>query len=68
MKPEILMVAPLDAQVRGRAESDAPYVFYTKLVTMAADVDFLVVTAAGGEATRRAVDRPVLEALTPFKY
>ncbi|MBV8329734.1 MAG: 2-hydroxyacid dehydrogenase [Verrucomicrobia bacterium] len=47
----------------GRKESDVPYMFYTKLVTMAADVDFLVVTAAGGEATRKAVDRPVLEAL-----
>jgi lactate dehydrogenase-like 2-hydroxyacid dehydrogenase len=32
---------------------------------MAADVDFLVITATGGDGTRKAVNRPVLEALGP---
>ena len=32
---------------------------------MAGDVDFFVVTSAGGNATRKIVNRPVLEALGP---
>jgi hydroxypyruvate reductase len=48
-----------------RKRLDVPYAFYTELVTLATDVDFLIVTAAGGEATRKAVNRSVLEALGP---
>jgi hydroxypyruvate reductase len=48
-----------------RKELDVPYASYRDLVKMAGDVDFLVVTAAGGDATRKIVSRPVLEALGP---
>jgi hydroxypyruvate reductase len=48
-----------------RKRLDVPYAFYTELVTLATDVDFLIVTATGGEATRKAVNRSVLEALGP---
>lgn len=48
-----------------RKELDVPYAYYRDLVKMAGDVDFLVVTAAGGDATRKIVSRPVLEALGP---
>jgi hydroxypyruvate reductase len=48
-----------------RKELDVPYAYYRDLVKMAGDVDFLVVTAAGGDATRKIVNRPVLEALGP---
>jgi lactate dehydrogenase-like 2-hydroxyacid dehydrogenase len=41
------------------------YVFYPALAKLAADVDFLVITAAGGDSTRKVVNRPVLEALGP---
>jgi hydroxypyruvate reductase len=48
-----------------RKELDVPYAYFRDLVKMAGDVDFLVVTAAGGDATRKIVNRPVLEALGP---
>ena len=48
-----------------RKELDVPYASYRDLAKMAGDVDFLVVTAAGGDATRKIVNRPVLEALGP---
>jgi hydroxypyruvate reductase len=46
-----------------RKELDVPYAYYRDPVKLAGDVDFLMVTAAGGDATRKIVDRPVLEAL-----
>lgn len=48
-----------------RNKLEVPYVRYTDLVKMAGDVDFLVITAAGGDTTRKIVGRPVLEALGP---
>ena len=46
-----------------RRKIDVPYTFYHDVSKMAADVDFLVITAAGGEATRKAVNSAVLAAL-----
>lgn len=40
-----------------------PYIYYSELVDMARDSDWLVVIAPGGAATRGIVSRPVLEAL-----
>jgi len=48
-----------------RQRLDVPYLFYLHLLEMAADVDFLAITAAGGAGTRKLVNRPVLEALGP---
>ena len=48
-----------------RRKIDVPYTFYPEVSKMAADVDFLVITATGGDGTRKAVNRPVLEALGP---
>lgn len=48
-----------------RKELDVPYASDRELVKMAGNVDFLVVTAAGGDATRKIVNLPVLEALGP---
>jgi hydroxypyruvate reductase len=41
------------------------YLFRPQLLAMAYDADFLAITAAGGEGTRKLVTRPVLEALGP---
>jgi hydroxypyruvate reductase len=49
----------------GRNELDLPYAYYAEPVKMAGDVEFFVVTSAGGNATRKIVNRPVLEALGP---
>jgi hydroxypyruvate reductase len=48
-----------------RRDLGVPYAFYPQVVKLAANVDFLVITAAGGDSTRKAVDRAVLEALGP---
>jgi hydroxypyruvate reductase len=48
-----------------RKQADVPYLFYPELLGMAANVDFLAITAAGGEGTRKLVNRPVMEALGP---
>ena len=48
-----------------RRKIDVPYTFYPEVSKMAADVDFLVITATGGDGTRKVVNRPVLEALGP---
>ena len=48
-----------------RRDLGVPYTFYPALTNLAADVDFLVITAAGGDSTRKVVNRPVLEALGP---
>jgi lactate dehydrogenase-like 2-hydroxyacid dehydrogenase len=42
-----------------------PYAYYSELVDMARDCDWLVVIAPGGDDTRGLVSRPVLEALGP---
>jgi len=47
------------------AKSDAGFVQYAALTDMAANVDFLVVTAAGGESTGKIVNRKVMNALGP---
>ena len=48
-----------------RKDLGLPYAFCPALTKLAADVDFLVITAAGGDSSRKAVNRPVLEALGP---
>jgi hydroxypyruvate reductase len=48
-----------------RQAVDVAYAFYPELAKMAANADFLVVTAAGGAGTRKAINRAVLEALGP---
>jgi hydroxypyruvate reductase len=48
-----------------RKKSDVPFQFHENLAEMASEVDFLIVTAAGGEGTRKIVNREVLEALGP---
>lgn len=44
---------------------DLDCTYFPDLVTLARDADFLVVTMAGGEATRGIIDAAVLEALGP---
>jgi lactate dehydrogenase-like 2-hydroxyacid dehydrogenase len=46
-----------------RPKPQLPYRYYPDLVTMATDVDYLVVACPGGAATRRLVDARVIEAL-----
>lgn len=46
-------------------QADEPYVYYSSLVDMARDVDWLVIIAPGGAATQGIVSREVLEALGP---
>jgi hydroxypyruvate reductase len=48
-----------------RRDLGVSYAFYPELSELAADVDFLVITVAGGDSTRRAVNRTVLERLGP---
>ncbi len=50
----------------GRTEQPfEPYEYYADLEAMARDVDWLVIIAPGGAATRKIVSRRVLEALGP---
>lgn len=51
-----------------RRQPDEPYVYYSNLVDMARDVDWLVVIAPGGKGTEKIVSREVLEALGPEGY
>lgn len=46
-------------------KSDVPYAYASSAVELASQVDVLVVTAAGGESSRRLVDATVLDALGP---
>ena len=46
-------------------QADEPFVYYDKLVDMARDSDWLVISAPGGKGTERIVSREVLEALGP---
>lgn len=48
-----------------RRQPYEPYVYYSALVDMARDCDWLVAVAPGGSETRRIVSREVLEALGP---
>jgi lactate dehydrogenase-like 2-hydroxyacid dehydrogenase len=48
-----------------RRDLGVPYAFYPEVAKMAAVVDFLVITASGGDATRKAIGSTVLEALGP---
>lgn len=48
-----------------RQQPHQPYVYYSDLVEMAREADWLVVVAPGGEGTRGIVSRKVLEALGP---
>jgi lactate dehydrogenase-like 2-hydroxyacid dehydrogenase len=48
-----------------RRQADEPYVYYSDLLDMARDVDWLVVIAPGGADTKGIVSREVLEALGP---
>jgi hydroxypyruvate reductase len=45
------------------AQDDQPYHFIANLTELARDSDFLIVTAAGGPASRKMVNQKVLEAL-----
>ena len=51
-----------------RRQPDEPYVYYSSLLDMARDVDWLVLIAPGGKATEKIVSREVLEALGPEGY
>jgi hydroxypyruvate reductase len=46
-----------------RPKPQLPYRYYPDLVTMATDVDYLVVACPGGAATRHLVDARIIEAL-----
>jgi len=48
-----------------RRMEDLPYDFFVSAETMAANVDFFVVAAAGGEQSRGAIGKDVLNALGP---
>ncbi|OJW22229.1 MAG: hypothetical protein BGO49_19615 [Planctomycetales bacterium 71-10] len=48
-----------------RRPIESPYIYYGRASDLARDVDFLIVTAAGGEGSRGLVDREVIEALGP---
>ncbi|WP_372617466.1 2-hydroxyacid dehydrogenase [Falsiroseomonas sp.] len=48
-----------------RQKRDAPYDWYPTPAALAPHVDILMVSAAGGEATRGLVDRAAIEALKP---
>lgn len=48
-----------------RHQQREPYVYYSNLVDMARDSDWLVVIAPGGKSTQGLVSREVLEALGP---
>ncbi len=47
---------------------DEPFIYYSNLLDMARDVDWLVLIAPGGKATDKIVSREVLEALGPEGY
>ncbi|WP_165071104.1 2-hydroxyacid dehydrogenase [Paludisphaera rhizosphaerae] len=48
-----------------RRPIESPYVYYSDPIALAKDVDCLIVTAAGGDASRGLVSREVIEALGP---
>lgn len=48
-----------------REKKDQPYPYYSDLVKMASDCDYLMLTCPGGEATKNLVNADVLKALGP---
>ena len=44
---------------------DLPYTYAASLAELASKVDFLMISAPGGEETHHAVDRPIMDALGP---
>ena len=48
-----------------RPRLETPYIYVDTLLELAQRVDFLIVTAPGGEDTHHLVGRPVLDALGP---
>jgi lactate dehydrogenase-like 2-hydroxyacid dehydrogenase len=52
----------------GRADQGLAWRYEADLVTLARDVDILIVMAPGGAATRHLIDAPVLAALGPQGY
>jgi D-3-phosphoglycerate dehydrogenase len=50
-------------QYSGRAPKDVPYAYHATPAAMAPQCDILVVSAAGGAATRNLVDRAAIQAL-----
>lgn len=53
----------MDVAYHGRSEKDVPYRFYPQLLEMAQDVDFLVLSCAGGPETKHIINEEVLNAL-----
>ena len=51
-----------------KRQADEPFVYYSNLLDMARDIDWLVVIAPGGKGTEKIVSREVLEALGPEGY
>lgn len=51
-----------------REKADQPYRYYPDLVTMARDVDYLVLACAGGPDTKHMINRAVLEAMRPRAF
>lgn len=61
-----LQAFEMDVVYHGPHEkTDHPYRYYRDLMEMAQEVDFLIVSAPGGDDTRDMVDLPVLQALGP---
>ncbi|HXF78751.1 MAG TPA: 2-hydroxyacid dehydrogenase [Usitatibacter sp.] len=55
----------LPVSYHGRSRQPVAYTYYADVVSLARDVDILVVAAPGGEETRGLVGRAALEALGP---
>lgn len=55
----------MDISYQGPNKKDVPYTYYSDLVSMARDVDFLAVTCMGGPKTLGIINAKVLEALGP---
>jgi hydroxypyruvate reductase len=49
-------------------KKDQPYRYYPDLVTMARDVDYLVLACVGGPATKNMVNRAVFDAMKPSVF
>ncbi|MCB9991785.1 MAG: 2-hydroxyacid dehydrogenase [Rhodospirillales bacterium] len=63
-------VSAFDVSVayHGRHEKDVPYRFYPQLEEMARDVDYLILSCAGGPETQHIVNENVLRALGPHGF
>ncbi|MEM9682080.1 MAG: 2-hydroxyacid dehydrogenase [Pseudomonadota bacterium] len=59
----------MDISYFGRTEQkDVPYRYYPDPVSLAADVDYLLLTCPGGPATHHLVDKAVLDAMPPHSF